>query len=238
MGPGVRIPPSPPVTKIVQKTMVDNDQDKSDSAVEGAQQPAPSGQGVSLIGQEIEGKYQILEVLGSGGMGVVYKGQQVFLDRNVAIKFLHPHLLQDENYLSRFKREAKAASRLNHPNTAVLYDFGSHNSVPYLAMEYVQGETLKDKLQKEGAFSFTRLKKIMLQALSALEEAHKCGIIHRDLKPENIMICSGAHGEDFVKILDFGIAKLLPQAGDETQTVKTQVGTLIGTPRYASQSRY
>ena len=214
--------------------MTDGDLEKDKSVVSSSQQTAASGQGVSLLGQEIEGKYKILEVLGSGGMGVVYKGEQIFLDRSVAIKFLHPHLLQDDNYLSRFKREAKAASRLNHPNVAVLYDFGSFNSVPYLAMEYVRGKTLKDKLREEGALPFEDVKNIILQTASALSEAHKCGIIHRDLKPENIMICPGPNGKDFVKILDFGIAKLLPQAGDETQTVKTQVGTLIGTPRYSS----
>ena len=187
-----------------------------------------------LLGQEINGKYKILEIIGNGGMGVVFKARQTFIDRLVAIKVLHANLVTDDVFLSRFKREARVASKLNSSYAATIYDYGLHNNLPYIAMEYVEGETLKDKITKEGALPLNYVVEMLEQICRALEEAHALGIVHRDLKPENIMICKGRDGVDRFKVLDFGVAKLITGNNDQAATVKTCAGQLFGTPKYAS----
>jgi len=185
-------------------------------------------------GQVLDGKYQILEKVGHGGMGIVYRARHILMDREVALKVLHTHLIESEEFLKRFKHEAQVASKLNHPNAVMIYDFGMTASQPYLVMEFVQGDTLKDLLARGGALAPRDLLDIMSQVFSALEEAHRLGIVHRDLKPDNFILTKKADGSYLARVLDFGIAKLLPQTGSKEQTMMTQAGAFFGTPRYAS----
>ncbi len=179
----------------------------------------------------LEGKYRLDMLLGEGGMGKVYKATQLTLDKNVAVKVLHHSLLSDENVVARFKQEAKAASRLNHPNSIGIIDFGQDSDGSlFIVMEYVDGKDLQQILAGDGFIEEKRLIRIFAQVLSALADAHAAGVIHRDLKPENIMI-SPSNGEpDLVKVLDFGIAKILA-AGDKSLT---RTGFVCGTPEYMS----
>ncbi len=186
------------------------------------------------VGLVIEDKYQILEKIGHGGMGVVYRARHTLMDREVALKVLHPHLVENEEFLRRFRHEAQVASKLNHPNAVMIYDFGIASKLPYLVMEFVQGETLKDLIAKEGPISPTKLLPIMSQVFSALEEAHRLGIVHRDLKPDNFILSRREDGSIMARVLDFGIAKLLQKSDNAQQTLATQAGAFFGTPRYAS----
>ncbi len=188
----------------------------------------------SWVGKVIDEKYKILEQLGRGGTGVVYKAEHILINRTVAIKVLHPHLVENEDSLKRFQHEAKVASRLNHPSAVLLYDFGILQNYPYLVMQYVEGKTLKQLIRDKGSLSLHEVYEIFQQVTSALSEAHRLGIIHRDLKPENIMITNTDDGNRRVLVLDFGIAKLLHQAGEKAATLVTQEGLFYGTPQYAS----
>ncbi len=183
------------------------------------------------------GPYEIVQVLGAGGMGEVYRARDPRLARDVAIKVLAPHLAQDRDALARFEREAKTASALNHPHIVHIYEIGeaatSSGAVHYIAMELVEGETLRARL-KAGARINTLLEPLA-QAADALARAHKEGIVHRDLKPENVMITA----DGYPKILDFGLAKLQePAADSESPTPAvaghTRTGTVLGTPGYMS----
>lgn len=189
---------------------------------------------IDLSGRTIDGKYLVIEQLGRGGSGVVYKAEHTLINRLVALKVLHAHLVQNEDSLKRFHHEARVASKLNHPNAVLLYDFGLFENMPYLVMEYLEGTTLKEKIKEHGALSVSEVNSVFQQVGSALAEAHRIGIVHRDLKPENIMITHKEDGTDFVKVLDFGIAKLLHQSGEKGATVVTQAGLFYGTPQYAS----
>jgi serine/threonine-protein kinase len=182
----------------------------------------------------IDGKYEIVEQIGRGGMGVVYRAKHTLMDRVVALKVLHPHLVENEEFLKRFRHEAQVASKLNHPNAVMIYDFGIVGKAPYLVMEFVQGETLKDLISKTGALPVQQLEQIMTQVMSALVEAHRIGIVHRDLKPDNFILSKKPDGTILARVLDFGIAKLLQTADSKAQTLATQAGTFFGTPRYAS----
>lgn len=184
-----------------------------------------------LIGRLIAGHYILEELIGVGGMGKVYRAEQTTLGRTVAIKVIHPHLLSDDQTVARFYNEAKAASRLNHPSSVGVYDFGrTEDGVMYLVMEYLTGQDLAEIIASEGPLSFRRICKIMLQILSALEEAHSLGVIHRDLKPENIFISKNRKGEDNIKVLDFGLATIIGQGA----TSITKPGLVCGTPDYMS----
>lgn len=187
------------------------------------------------IGKTIAGKFRILELLGEGGMGLVYRAIQEPIGREVALKILHPNLVRDEIILKRFLREAKAASLLTNPNSVVIHDFGqTEDGTLYIAMEYLQGEDLGKRLEK-GPVSYLIAIEIVVQICRALSEAHKKGIIHRDLKPENIILSEADDGSLLVKVLDFGIAKMLASDGNqELDTVVTQANIIIGTPRYMS----
>ena len=187
-----------------------------------------------LVGQVIDGKYQILSILGTGGMGIVYKAEHALMNRIVAIKVLHSHLVEDEEFLKRFQHEARVASKLTHTNAVIIFDFGIWNRLPYIVMEFVEGRTLKQKLLEDGALKPEYLFTIIEQAGRALTEAHAIGIVHRDLKPDNIMISRREDGTEKIEVLDFGIAKLLHQTGDRSAVVKTQAGQFFGTPQYAS----
>ncbi|MBX7101441.1 MAG: serine/threonine protein kinase [Myxococcaceae bacterium] len=174
-------------------------------------------------------------MIGEGGMGKVYKATQLMLDKPVVLKVLRQALLSDERTVARFQREAKAASRLNHPNSISILDYGQgEDGALYIAMEYVAGKDLHHILSREWPLPEARVARIVGQVLSALSDAHGAGVIHRDLKPENIMVEQRRGEPDFVKVLDFGIAKIMDTpAGDEGPAL-TRAGFVCGTPEYMS----
>jgi len=187
-----------------------------------------------LIGTEFVGKYLIKQVLGRGGMGVVYLAEHQLMRRKVAIKVLLTRMLDDESSRKRFEQEARIASQLSHPNAVTLHDFGVESGLPYLVMEYVEGSTLKSLLKKEGALSVARTIALLSQLEGALSQAHRLGIVHRDLKPDNIILANSDSGEEVPKILDFGISKAVQSSENlgAEDTGLTQTGMVIGTPRY------
>jgi serine/threonine-protein kinase len=199
-----------------------------------AAQPEKEGEDISLVGRTLSGKYRILEKLGQGGMGVVYKAEQAYVDRIVAIKILHSHLTSNQNFLKRFHHEARISSRIVHPNAVKLFDFGVEAGMPYLVLEFVEGVTLKEILAREGALPLNRINGILKHVGGALTAAHELEIVHRDLKPDNIMLTQGPNGIEDVRVLDFGIAKALHGEKDQQTTVVTQAGVLMGTPAYIS----
>ena len=186
-----------------------------------------------MIGQRLL-HYQIVEKLGEGGMGVVYKARDTHLDRFVAIKVLPPEKVADPARKARFIQEAKAASALNHPNIITVHDISNENGIDFIVMELVDGKTLDQLIPRKG-MRLNEALKVAIQIADALARAHAAGIIHRDLKPANIMV--DGHGQ--VKVLDFGLAKLTEQgdtaeASTATAAVKTEEGTIAGTAAYMS----
>jgi serine/threonine-protein kinase len=185
-----------------------------------------------LVGRTLPGGYVILDLVGIGGMGRVYRAEQTNLGRTVAVKIIHPHLVGEENAAARFITEARAASRLNHPNSVAVIDFGkTEDGQLYLVMEFLRGKDLARVQYEEGPLSFRRIASILKQVLAALSEAHHLGIIHRDLKPENIILEPVRTGGDFVKVVDFGLAKMRVEA---VQSNITSPGIVCGTPEYMS----
>ncbi len=182
-----------------------------------------------LIGQVIADRYKILSMLGRGGMGVVYKVEHIHIGKLMAMKLLSGELASDPHTVRRFRREAKAISKLTHPNTVQIFDFGQSANLAYLVMEYLPGKDLSTVIADEWPLSFTRVVKICAQIAASVSEAHEAGIIHRDIKPENVMIVEAAGQRDLVKVLDFGIAKLRDV---EDTGAATQSGHLVGTPYY------
>jgi eukaryotic-like serine/threonine-protein kinase len=225
----------------------------AEPAPEGQKPPsAPSDQ--NLIGKRVS-HYRVLEILGGGGMGVVYKGEDIKLGRRVALKFLPEELANDASAMQRFEREARAASALNHPNICTIYAVEEHEGQPFIAMELLEGHTLREMIAEaeaaaargeKAAFRLQTLLDTAIQTANGLEAAHKKGIIHRDIKPANIFVTN--HGQ--VKILDFGLAKLhelgavepQPQASAESSSTRewnplltlTRTGVTIGTAAYMS----
>jgi len=192
-------------------------------------------QGDPLIGHTLDEKYLLEERLGIGGMGTVYRAKHLLIDRPVAVKVLNQRFVEDEAARLRFRREAKAAGRLQHPNAVAVTDFGqTDDGYVYLVMELLVGRTLRDILAKEAPLDPARAVSIMLQATEAVAAAHDAGIIHRDLKPANIFIVQRAEIPAVVKVLDFGIAKLAAESLDEDDPTLTVIGAVIGTPRYMS----
>jgi eukaryotic-like serine/threonine-protein kinase len=198
------------------------------------QGPKPGSDDDPFIGQTVARNFKIEKLLGVGGMGKVYKARQLSLDKAVVIKILHDHFRDDPQLVQRFQREARAASRLNHPNSIQVIDFGQdENKVLYMAQEFLEGTDLFTVLKNEGPLPRERIARIMMQVCSALAEAHEQYVIHRDLKPENIMVEDRRGQRDFVKVLDFGIAKI--QDPDDTGgQALTQAGMVCGTPEYMS----
>lgn len=182
------------------------------------------------------GPYQLSHLLGKGGMGEVYLAQDTRLDRKVAIKVLPPDSTRNAEHVHRFEQEAKAASALNHPNILTIYDFGAEGDHCYIAMEYVEGRTLRNLLAG-GRLPATQALEYAAQCADGLAAAHAAGIIHRDIKPPNIMV----RPDGYVKILDFGLAKLTdpPSISEDDRTALTTAGQIMGTAQYMSpeQSR-
>jgi serine/threonine-protein kinase len=197
-------------------------------------------QDTSLVGQQLGGKYKVVKLLGEGGMGAVYQGEQQLgpKTRNVAIKTLHNHLSKDPKILARFEREVGTVAELEHPNTIQVYDFGkTPEGLLYIVMEFIQGTNLAEQLEKNGAMEPARVEKIMTQICGSLEEAHGRGIVHRDLKPDNVVLTERAGQKDFVKVLDFGIAKRSNEE-DKNEQKLTQQGMVLGTPPYMSPEQF
>jgi len=166
-------------------------------------------------------------------MGAVYLGEHVKMGRKSAIKVMTQAMANDPDAVSRFNREAANASRLSHPNICQVYDFGeTSDGLIFLAMEFIEGRSLSDLVEKEGALPPARAANIIKQAAEALQVAHDQTIVHRDIKPDNIMVVQAKDGSDFVKVVDFGIAKAV--AGDETGQKVTKTGLVVGTPEYMS----
>ncbi|MFQ3591404.1 MAG: protein kinase [Chloracidobacterium sp.] len=194
--------------------------------------PQPASGGDPLIGRTIAGRFRVVSKLGEGGMGAVYKAEQLKVNRLCAVKILSASFAADPDALARFNREAQMSSAFSHPHAVTIYDFGDDDGLHYLAMEFVEGETLSSVLRREVTLSLPRTLGIARQACAALDAAHRLNIVHRDLKPDNIMICQ-RDGGDWVKILDFGIAKLAGDAPQRGQDL-TQAGLVVGTPIYMS----
>lgn len=183
------------------------------------------------LGRLIDARYRVLERLGHGGMGIVYKVEHQRMGKIAAMKVLHRDLATDKEVVKRFRREAEAVSKLTHPNAVQTFDFGTSEGAMYLVMEYVRGEDLGVILRRDGFLSYKRAAPILIQICGALAEAHELGIVHRDLKPENLLVHRTKEGRDHVKVLDFGLAKLSER--DESAEV-TSRGSIIGTPYYMS----
>jgi serine/threonine protein kinase/HD-like signal output (HDOD) protein len=192
---------------------------------------ARTGSGASLVGRKL-GAYQLTAVLGQGGMGRVYLGEHEVIGRKVAIKVLSAEVAGDADVVARFFTEARAVNDIRHPNIVEVTDFGSFEDQPFIVMEYLEGQTLSDRLGRVGALPEATAARIIGQVASALGAAHERGLVHRDLKPANIMLRAHPDYPDFVKVLDFGIAKLVKRVPGATQ--QTQVGAVIGTPAYMS----
>jgi len=183
-----------------------------------------------LIGKVLDGRYEMLERIGEGGMGVVYKAKQLSIDRIIAVKMLNAHMAADPNWVKRFNNEAKACSQLQHPNTIRLFDFGqTKDHQLFMAMEFLAGQSLREAISAGAPMAAVRVLKILIQCNASLAEAHSYNIIHRDIKPDNVFLLNLAGSPDFVKLLDFSVAKLL-----ENDAMRTQAGVVFGTPQYMS----
>jgi len=200
--------------------------------------PRPTSRNTgSAVGRVLGGRYQLDEFLASGGMGDIYRARRLHIGDTVAVKVLRPEVIENAQSRQRFYREARAAAMLHHPNAVVIHDFGEDNDgTVYIVMELLAGKSLRQVLVDSGRIPTERANNIIRQACAALEEAHRNGIVHRDIKPDNIMLMDAHSDADYVKLLDFGIAKLRDVMLDTLSLEKnlTNVGTVIGTPHYMS----
>jgi serine/threonine-protein kinase len=189
-----------------------------------------------FIGRDIlDGQFQILQKVGSGGMGAVYKASQPSMNRMVGIKILHPKLANRKDLVSRFRREARAMSHLTHPNTVKVFLYGElDDGSLYIVMEFLDGKNLTPTVRADGPFPVERALPVLIEACGALDEAHKKGIIHRDLKPENIFLCDQNGTKDYPKVLDFGLAKVTEREMRPGSIILTQEGMVFGTPEFMS----
>jgi len=186
-----------------------------------------------FIGSTVNGKFRVEALLGQGGMGRVYRARHLTLDRPVVLKMLHQAYSDDPQIVQRFQREARAASKLNHPNSIAVLDFGNaEDGTLFMAMEFLGGRDLARVITEDFPLGDVRIARIGAQILSALAEAHAQGVIHRDLKPENVMVEPRRDEPDHVKVLDFGIAKIISPGANEPKL--TQAGLVCGTPEYMS----
>jgi serine/threonine-protein kinase len=190
-----------------------------------------------FIGRELlGGQFKVLEKIGTGGMGSVYKAEQPAMNRMVAIKILHPKLAGRKDLTSRFRREARAMSQLTHPNTVKVFMYGEleEDGSLYIVMEMLEGRNLNQTVRKEGPMAPDRAIPILIQVCGALQEAHDLGIVHRDLKPENIFLSKQGGMNDFPKVLDFGLAKVTERQMQPGSVILTQEGMVFGTPEFMS----
>ena len=178
-----------------------------------------------MLGRILGGRYELIEKTGGGGMAVVYKAKCHLLNRYVAVKILRPDLVENEEFVTRFKRESQAAASLSHPNIVNMYDVGQEDDIHYIVMEYVDGMTLKEYIRKEGRLSCEEAVRIACQVCSALHHAHENNIVHRDIKPQNILISR----DGTAKVADFGIARAVTSA-----TVTMAGANVIGSVHYFS----
>jgi len=183
------------------------------------------------LGKVVDGRYRVVEVIGRGGMGVVYRVEHLRMGKVAAMKVLHRDLAHDRDVITRFEREAAAISKLHHPHTVQVFDFGTANGALYLIMEYVRGIDLARMIQRDGPLPWARAAPLFAQVCGALQEAHELGIVHRDLKPENVLITRTAGGRDYAKVLDFGLAKIDQRQAPSEVTDKQQI---VGTPYFMS----
>jgi serine/threonine-protein kinase len=183
-------------------------------------------------GTVVAERFRIVDRVGEGGMGQVYVAEQLEMDRKVALKLVRPALAGDEAMLERFRREARAASRIKHRNVVTVYDFGRDASSGrlFIAMELLEGETLASRIERTGPLAVGEALRIAWEICLALEAAHRAGVIHRDLKPENVFV----EHDGNVKVLDFGIARILDPGGGEGTSQATITATIVGTPAYIS----
>lgn len=172
----------------------------------------------------LAGRYRLEQRVAAGGMGEVWVARDQVLDRKVAVKVLHPHAIEDVVFLERFREEARNAAQLAHPNVVAVHDFGEHDRLPFLVMEYVDGRTIAQLVREEGPQSPETVRSILAQSAAALSNAHQAGIVHRDVKPANIMIDRRGR----VKLTDFGIARAV------SGSTITKPGEVLGTPQYLS----
>jgi hypothetical protein len=186
----------------------------------------------NLVGRTLNHRYLVEDKIGEGGFGAVFRGKQIATGREVALKILHPHNVSDETIVARFRREAEACSKLRDPHTVTTYDFDeTPDGILYLAMELLRGRSLHQVQKSDGVLPAARVLKILDQVAASLTEAHQNGIVHRDMKPENVIIETRA-GEDHVKVLDFGIAKVM--SDERTVPALTAVGQTLGTLEFMS----
>jgi serine/threonine-protein kinase len=181
------------------------------------------------LGKIVDGRYRVIELIGRGGMGVVYKVEHLRMGKIAAMKVLHRDLADDPEVGQRFEREAAAVSRLDHPNTVHVFDFGTTQGALYLIMEYVRGPDLARVIDRDGPMPFARAAPLLVQILGALGEAHELGIVHRDLKPDNVLLTRSTGGRDFAKVLDFGLAKMMGPGAMPDVSERAQI---VGTPYF------
>jgi tRNA A-37 threonylcarbamoyl transferase component Bud32 len=205
-----------------------------------------AGDGDPFLGRVVAGRFVVLRRLGAGSMGTVYRARQEAVARDIALKILRSDRAIDELARQRFVREAKAMSLLASPHTVTVFDFGEMTEPAgegdlgdagvslYLAMELLDGEALGERLKRLGRLPWADAMAIVREALLSLSEAHEKGVIHRDLKPDNLFLARAANGGEIVKVLDFGIAKVLTDKSPMVDALETQAGTVFGTPRYMS----
>jgi serine/threonine protein kinase len=187
-----------------------------------------------LIGTVVDDRYRILKRLGSGGMGEVYLGEHLKHERHEALKVLKPRFARDASHLARFRREARATNRLQHPNIVSFYDFGKlSDGRLYLSMEFADGPNLKQCLEEEGRFDVPKAVAVLVQLAQAIDYAHTKGVIHRDLKPQNLVLVQKPGYPDVLKVLDFGVAKITAPGYNERFAI-TREGEVFGTPAYIS----
>jgi eukaryotic-like serine/threonine-protein kinase len=200
---------------------------------DGTPLPPPAAGAEAVLAKALERRFRIIKKLGAGGMGAVYLAEQVTLgNRPVALKVLSRSILDDPDFLRRFQNEGASTASIRHPNVVTIYESGqADDGTPYIAMEYLEGESLGQALRGRGALPLAECAEILQQTGRGLNAAHKLGIIHRDLKPDNIFLTRGDEGALIVKVVDFGIAKL------RESTSHTLTGTVLGTPRYMSSEQ-
>jgi serine/threonine-protein kinase len=185
-----------------------------------------------LIGRVLSERYRILRKVGEGGMGTVYQAEHALIEKKIALKVLFPELTRRADLVARFLQEAKSASRIGHENVIDISDFGqSPEGMVFIAMEYLEGQDLGQRLKADGPMKWARARPILMQIAKALRAAHEHGIVHRDVKPENVFLVQREGRPDFVKVLDFGIAKVV---NDTDGPRLTQTGMIFGTPEYMS----